>query len=39
MSKVEAYSCIRESLNFLRRRGRWEFFNGLVTLALLRGTL
>ncbi len=37
MFKVEAYSFIRESLNFLRRHG--EFFNGLVTLALLRGTL
>ncbi|WP_156932964.1 hypothetical protein [Desulfonatronum lacustre] len=28
--KVEAYLFIRESLNFLRQRSTWEFFNGLL---------
>ncbi|SMP73973.1 hypothetical protein SAMN06295888_12226 [Desulfonatronum zhilinae] len=28
--KVEAYFFIRESLNALRQRGNWEFFNGLA---------
>ncbi|PTN38298.1 hypothetical protein C6366_03580 [Desulfonatronum sp. SC1] len=28
--KVEANFFIRESLIFLRRRGNWEFFNGLL---------
>ncbi len=28
--KVEAYFFIRKSLNALRRRGNWEFFNGLA---------
>jgi len=28
--KVEAYFFIPENLSFLRRRGNWEFFNGLL---------
>ena len=35
--KVEAYLFIRESLNFLRRRSNWVFFNGLIREGVYKG--
>ena len=37
--KVDAYSDIRESLNFLQRHSNWEIFNSLIDAVLLIGAL